>query len=260
MIQKEEFESKCLHTIAKITMVLPDTTDSPIATLILLHGSLYPEGEYSIFERLPNELQLQKLCDRHMIMIVLPFMPMNGYYISNNYFDCDRFLAEELPAHLSLKYSFIPYTEVIIGGISMGGYGATLVGSHTRRFKRILSISGAFIQNDIIIGNPEIWNRSTPDKIAKTESFLHHFKPFYDFECSVDRNIVPALEVFSETGTDTSFFLSCGTDDWLYKRNIAFEKTLQKYMFNYKFVALQSGKHDADCFREGLWSGVRWLF
>lgn len=260
MVLNEELESKYLNTTTRITIVSPDTIESPEVVLILLHGSLYPEGDFSLFERLPNELMLPDLCDNRKIMIVLPFMPKNSYYISNNGFDCDRFLADELPAYVCRQFPSISHTEIVLGGISMGGYGSILVGAHTRRFKKILSISGAFIQNDIIIGNPEIWGRSTPDNIADRESFLRYFSPFTDLEKSTDRNISQALRVLSFDNEKPSFFLSCGTSDRLYKRNTALVKQLQLYGFIHDFVPLAGNNHDAACFRKGLWTGVDWLF
>ena len=260
MIQNEEFRSKYLNTLAKITIVTPNNTKSLKAVLILLHGSLYPEGEYSIFERIPDELHLQRLCDIYKIMIVLPFMPVNCYYISSNDFDCDSFLANELLLHLQKKYNHIPHTEIVLGGISMGGYGALLVGAHTKRFKRILSVSGAFIQNDIIIGNSEIWGRSTPDKIAESESYLRYFYPFSDLDRATERNVVMALQALSLCDNKTSFFLSCGTCDRLYNRNKSLARELKKFRFNHSFVQLEGEKHDSDCFRKGLWAGVNWLF
>jgi len=260
MLQKNEFKSKYLNTQIKTTMLTPDSVKDPKAVLILLHGSFTSEGDYSTFDCIPNELNLQRLCDDNKILVILPFMERNCYYISSNGFDCDSFLAKELPAFACEKHPEIKGKEIVLGGYSMGGYGAVLVGIHTRRFKRILSISGAFIQNDLIIGNPEICGQSTPDRIAETESFMHYFKPFSDLEESSDRNVVRALQTFPVEIEKPSIFLSCGSLDRLYKRNLVLVRELQEQSFEYCFTPFEGGKHDFECFSSGIQEGVKWLF
>lgn len=260
MIQNEEFKSKYLNAIVKITVVTPKDLGSVKAVLILLHGSTDPEGDYSTFKRYPDELKLQELANSNGLIFVLPFMPMNSYYISSEGFDCDSFLADELLSHLSINFQFIPNTEKILAGISMGGYGAVLVGCHTRRFNRILSISGAFIQDDIIIGNQEICGQSTPDKIYETEPFLYHFAPINTLEESTERNVVQALQARAMSKQKPSIFLSCGTKDRMYTRNKAFENKLNELNYKNTFYSLEGEKHDFDCFRNGLQAGLNWLF
>ena len=162
--------------------------------LLLLHGSIQPEGNYSLIENMPQELSLQELCDRYHLIIVTPYMK-NCYYISSDQYNCDLFIAEELPEWISARYFLSDDTEYILGGISMGGYGAILVGAHTDRFHKIISISGAFITEDIEIGNPEIWGELLPNEESTRNSFLFYFLPLTSLHESAKKNVFAALDL-----------------------------------------------------------------
>lgn len=252
MKQISAFASQALNSQVVVTTVHPDNNKSLKAVLILLHGSIFPEGSYSLYERFPDELNLQELCDEYQLMIVMPFITKNCYYISQAGLDFDCFVADELPDMIHEKYPLTRKLEIMLGGISMGAYGAALIGAHTGCFEKIICVSGAFIQDDILIGNPQIWGKSVPGRIRKEESFLNHFMPLSDLGDAIDRNAVAALSSLAENTTGIRFAVSCGTDDMLYSRNEKLIGKLKEKQILYRFFPVKDGKHDSDCFRKGI--------
>ncbi len=225
--------------------------------MILLHGTMNPEMCIELFELLPQELSLEELCNKYSVAVVIPLMK-NRYYISDEKCNCDQFIAEEIPRLMKEKYKISDSKEYILAGISMGAYGATLVGARTTGvFKRIISISGAYIAHDVEIGNPVVWGDLRPDSDKLDETFLYYFLPLEDLEQSVDRNAMAALSLI--TRDETMIVATCGTKDWLYSRNLEFVKAMDKNQLSYKFFEIEAGMHDAECFKEGLRKAIEYL-
>ena len=257
---EEPLDSEMPGSGTKVTIITPDIESDKMksssieAVIILLHGMIQAKDNNKIYDNLPKELGLQEISDKYHVMIVIPFMK-NCYYISSPGYDCARFISKELPAYILNEYPFTRNSEIIMGGISMGGYGAMLIGARTNAFDKVFSVSGAFITDDIIIGNPEVWGKSNPMQINKEESFLYSFQPFENLEESVDRNAFQAISHSWKKGRKFSFIMTCGSADWLYIRNKRFIKQLEMAGIPLPesfFYTIEGGKHEADCFKDGL--------
>lgn len=252
MTEKVTIRSNALHgeVILKIVTPLQKQAEK---VLIFLHGSIQPEGNYSLVENMPQALRLQELCDRYQLIAVTPYMK-NCYYISSEQYNCDLFVSEELPEWISARHSVSEDAEYILGGVSMGGYGAVLIGAHTGRFHKILSISGAFITDDIEVGNPEIWGDLLPNEISTRNSFLRYFLPLEDLHKSTEKNAFAALELFGDK--DARLLITCGTKDPMLSRNELLVDQLGRHKIRYDQIWLRGGAHDDRCFMEGLWQAA----
>lgn len=226
--------------------------------MILLHGKMDPEISEKSFYELPEDLSLEELCDKFHIMAVIPLM-RNRYYISTGDYDCGKYVAYELPDFIKRRYGLPDSIEMILAGISMGGYGAALIAAQTGVFLKIISISGAYIANDVEIGNPEVWGSLTPDRAGLKNSFLYYFLPLSDLRESVERNVSAAIRMFKERGDTPRFAVTCGTEDWLYGRNLDFLKAMKDLNIEYIFDRIDGGGHDSESFRTGLWKAVEHL-
>ena len=256
MTEKVTIRSNALHgeVILKIVTPLQKQAEK---VLIFLHGSIQPEGNYSLVENMPQALRLQELCDRYQLIAVTPYMK-NCYYISSEQYNCNSFVSEELPDWISTRYSLSKHTEFILAGISMGGYGAALISAHTDRFHNIISISGAFITDDIELGNPEIWGDLLPNQVSAGNSFLFYFLPLDELHESMEKNVFAALDLLENRTTE--FLITCGTDDRMFSRNKLFVDKLKMHKIRHNRIWIKGGAHDTPCFRDGLWQAAKIIF
>lgn len=248
------FQSEALSSIVNIKVVSPNTSNIR-RVMILLHGKIEPEGKFSVIENLPVELSLQELCDRHGLMLTIPYMK-NHYYITTSDYRVSDFISKELIGFLEKSYPLNSKLKFILAGISMGGYGAVLNGSACNRFTEIISISGAFIQDDVLIGNPEVWGGRLPSEDSAKGSYLEYMLPLETFEQSKRRNAKATLELYVARKDKVKFIFTCGSEDWLFLRNQKFIKQVERKGLCCEFIEIPEGDHDSECFKIGLWKAL----
>ena len=257
MIETTKIPSKALKDHIFLKVITPDK--QPVERLmILLHGTMNPESSLDLFEEIPDEWDLENLCESFHLAIAVPLMK-NRYYISVKDYDCEEFIAYELVKYLKLRCEIPHSAEMILAGVSMGGYGAVLIGARTGVFQKIISVSGSFITGDIRVGNPEVWGTLTPHSAGVENTFLYYFLPLEDLASASDRNAEAALALSDRRGEQASLVLTCGTKDWLYSRNLAFLKALDQWKTDYMFYSLENGGHDAESFKKGLWKAAEYV-
>lgn len=179
MIKDIHHQSSVLGESLMIRAVFP-TTVGIERVLVFLHGKLRPERDYSIIERMSQELELETLAEKYKMAIVIPCL-RNCYYISTEDYNISLFFSEELNNVINKNIVVEPNRELIIGGISMGGYGSVLCAVNSGIFDKIVSISGSFIQNDVRIGNSEVWGTRIPTIESTKGSYLKYFLPLHTF-------------------------------------------------------------------------------
>lgn len=254
MVDTIKMWSEKLQSEICLKVIIPEQSSDKL--MILLHGKMNHELSVELHELFIQELGLEELSNKYGMMIVIPLM-QNRYYISTRNYDCNQYVAQELPDFIVKRYGIIGLIQRILGGVSMGGFGATLIGANTGSFQYIISISGAYIAHDVEIGNPEVWGKLTPDSKELKASYLYHFFPIENLEKDPERNALAALQLFKDDRT--VIVASCGTKDWLYSRNLKYIREMENNKLNYKFFALEDGEHDAKCFKAGLWKGMNYL-
>ena len=231
------------------TLILPENCRGLI---LWLHGRL---------ERAAQILQhpvLEQLAQLHHLAVAIPDVP-DTYYMDQPWTECfaETFLASEFLPALRAKYPLPDSPScTAVAGISMGGFGALLLGSrHSELFGRIASVSGAYIIDGILIGNPEIVGKS-PDAITYFQNLFGDI-PTLDG----DRNRNPeaaALYALSER-TLPPLFLACGKDDTkLYPRNLSLHDRLKEAGADITW-AEADGSHTWDCYEKILPDLFRWL-
>lgn len=259
MIMRKEvqYKSSILKEVIDLKIITP--TESNIEkVLIFLHGKLEPERDCSLIEKMFEDMDVNTLTEKYKMAIVTPCMG-NQYYIDLPSYKNSLFLADELPEAIK-KICFVNSdVEILIGGISMGGYGAVLCSAISGKFDRIISISGSYIQDDIMIGNSEVWGRKQPTVESTEGTFLKNFLPVEDLERNIYKNVVPALDLFGERKQMPYVVMTCGTNDWLYTRNKKFEDELIRRNIKHIMIEILGGNHDTDCFKEGLWEAMKVL-
>lgn len=242
-----KLDSKYLKKEIEVGLVIPKAIDKVV---VLLHGY---DGS---FNELARNLPLEEYSSERNMLIVTPNMD-NRYYIDRSDFNVSRFVAEELVGYIIEQYSLDRDIKKYIAGISMGGYGSMLIGAkYIEVFAGIISISGAFIANDVYNGNEEVVGNPYDEKLFNY--FLETFSPFDTLRDCISRNPIAAVIHSSSLGRLPNIIVTCGKEDMLYKRNLEMLKLFDDNKINYDWREIEStrdtevGKHSYKCFSEGL--------
>lgn len=232
--------SRYLHDEVSIGVTVPERVDK---VLILLHGY---GGSY---RHLDENLPLKEYAGNNNMLIVTPNM-ISGYYLDKPDYGVSQFLLSELTSYILSVYSIEENLPMYLAGISMGGYGSLLIGTrYPERFRKVISISGAFIAHDVAIGNPQVVGG--PGDTMALKYFTETFAPFDTLEKDVIRNPVAAI-ADCKNNELPKFILTCGTEDELYSRNLAVLETLDKKGASYDWYPIKEGVHDYKAFDVGL--------
>ena len=231
------------------TLILPENCRGLV---LWLHG--YQERSSQILQH----PVLEQLAEKHHLAVAIPDVP-DTYYMDQPWTECltETFLTAEFLPALRAKYPLPHGTEcTAVAGISMGGFGALLLGSrHPELFGRIASVSGAFIIDDLLIGNPEVIG-SSPNAIAH---FQNLFGDIPSLDVDLNRNPeAAALYALSER-TLPPLFLACGKDDrLLYSRNRSLLTRLENAGADVTWSETDGG-HSWECYKQILPDVFQWL-
>lgn len=233
-------KSEYLRCEMQVGIIVPKQTDK---CLLLLHGY---NGS---FKHMEDNFPLEAYAEENKMLIVSPSMN-NGYYINKTDYGVNDFLLRELLPLIFKTYELKEELPMYIAGISMGGYGSLLIGAtFASKFKKIISVSGAFIAHDVAIGNPQVVGLSADkDTFAY---FTDTFAPFDTLEGDVHRNPIAAI-VASNTEALPEIIMTCGTKDVLYERNTDALRLFDKHGVVYDWFPIEEGIHDYQCFDKGL--------
>ena len=229
-------------------LILPENCRGLV---LWLHG--YQERSAQILQH-PLVVQL---AEQQHLAVAIPDVP-DTYYMDQPWNGCftETFLTAEFIPALRAKYPLPDSPScTAVAGISMGGFGALLLGSrHPELFGRIASVSGAYIIDDLLIGNPEV--------IGLSPNALTHFQKLFGDIPSLDgdmnRNPEAAAQAALADGTLLPVFLACGKDDMLYSRNSRLLDRLENSGANVTW-AEADGSHSWGCYEKILPGMFAWL-
>ena len=219
----------------------------PLRTLYLLHGyggsGAFWRSHYAV-DRMSAELGLA---------IILPDGE-NHFYTDDDTFGYGwgRFVGEELVSYTRQVFPLSPKREdTILGGFSMGGYGALLNGLRFREtFGHIVSVSAAILtggpkETDRLgpEGNGDVFFRSLfgdPAKVAGS----HH-----------DPRAMASAALCS--GEIPEIYMAVGKNDFLHDVNVGFRDHLEAIGYPKLIFEEDEGTHDAAFAEEHLFRGLR---
>lgn len=241
-----KIDSKYLNSMTTVGTIIPEKTEN---IMILLHGY---NGS---FKQLDDNLPLREYAADNKMLIAVPDMN-NGYYMNKPDYQVKEFFLFEFLPKIQETYGTNEEIPKYIAGISMGGYGSLLIGSAlSSQFKKIISISGALIAHDVVIGNPQIVGM--PGDQETWKYFTDTFAPFETLERDPERNPVGA--VLRKGAEVPEIIMTCGTKDMLCSRNAAVLQRFDKYKVNYVWRPVEGGLHNYTCFDEGLRYALKML-
>lgn len=198
------------------TLILPSDCQR---TLFWLHG--YRERARHLLQH----PEFERLAEQTHTAILFPDVP-DTYYLNQPWNHCyteDFLVSEFIPAAAEKHHLPGDPQVTFLAGISMGGFGSLLIGSHhPERFGRIACISGAFIIDDLLIGNPEITGSA-----ANAAHFQNLFGDIPSLAGDPARNPRLAAVNAQKENLLPPVYLTCGTGDLLFERNRKLYRQLQ---------------------------------
>lgn len=224
--------SASLKADISVYVLLPDCITADMDTIYLLHGAM---EEPSV---LLSKSTLSELADHYQTAVILPAMG-NGFYVDAAH----EFLCNELVKYIQKEFALSLNREhTLIGGNSMGGYGALYNGmKRPDIFGAVFSLSGAL---DLSYGITFVryLDAKLPDYLNKPKAQLIS-----------EYDLVPLLSNQSKQ----QYYLSCGKDDFLIDINRKFVSILNQNNIAYTYVE-EAGNHDWDYWRKALVNVFEW--
>ncbi len=234
-IKMDMFSDNLLQTVS-VDIYLPyDREDYKAegadAVIYLLHGMKGTSSSWF------NLTAAQRYARENNLVLICP-QAHNSFYADNyfgeNYF---TFISEELPKKLHKLYNFPKEREkTFIAGLSMGGYGAMLLGlGRPDLFAACATFSGA-----VGITQTEYINKDDP--FAK-----RYLRPILgmDYKQRQELDVAYLAKKISELSKEKQprILSTCGTEDFLYKPNIAFKNYMQTLPVDFTYMEWP-GEHD----------------
>ena len=219
-----------------VTVLLPERRSRPheplggrkYPVLYLLHGQSRDETSWI------RGSQIEYYLRESDLIVVMP----NGYrsYYTDGYYGHRHFtyLTEELPLVIE---NYFPASDKredrLIGGFSMGGYGALLAAlRHPDRYAAAISLSGA-VDPNLLRGKPEVEARRKATTGGNSSFDAGHIMlcnlgPEEQFAGSENDLEALARKAVQAGGPLPHIYQCCGRQDFLYEANTAFRDFLQK--------------------------------
>lgn len=234
-LSKVQLYSTSLSRQVEVVVIMPeDQSSNTCPLLILLHGW---HGNQSDWIRYT---QIYEYAMEHGICVVMP-SGENKFYIdntsTNDYFS--RFISIELVAWARNTYRISDaYEDTIIGGLSMGGYGAVVNALyHSSVFSHCIALSSALIKDDIL------------DEQTKNQNLLNHkqIKTIFDIDTEQDfigsdKDYDYLLDQVASEEKKPEIYLACGKEDFLFTYNERFVDHMKQ--LNYPFTHIfDTGEH-----------------
>ena len=266
----------------------PSNYDRETKSLILLHGLTGTDTDW-LYGGVAQTLAYQ--------YNLAVFMPTTGnsFYLDRGYpgGNYASYIGEELPDFINKVFGFCESREnTIIGGLSMGGYGAIHTAlAYPERFSACIGLSSAMVikaaderlQMEGLIGSEDLHQKSacSADDLENSDADTLPKSPAAT-DIDPVRDILPLkllLEIFGgpaklagsnkdpeaqylnlkKAGADIpKLYLAVGTDDSLLEANRDFAAFLEKQSADYKYEE-GPGKHDWFFWNEYVERGLKYV-
>lgn len=222
---------------------------SVFRTLYLLNGYSGNQDDWLTYSN------IRMLADQYSLAVVMP-AGENSFYVDGRASGTlwGEFAGSEIVDFTRKVFPLSPKREdTFIGGLSMGGFGATRLGFYYhRRFSKIISLSGAFL-TDRIAGQKEGYR----DGVGDYEYYYHTFgdldqikqspkDPFWCARQAVEQKDAPEI------------YMACGRDDFLLPENRDARAKLEKIGITPYYIEGE-GYHDWKFWNQQLEPAIQWL-
>ncbi|NLF32630.1 MAG: esterase family protein [Planctomycetes bacterium] len=206
-----------------MNVILPDAPRGRLPVLVLLHGL---SDDYTAWQRYTR---LEKHAERRALIIAMPDGARSFYVNSpaaGAYEDC---IVKDVLGTVERLFPAVGRREGrAIAGLSMGGFGAMLLGlKHPGRFAAISSHSGAFVTPERLRERPmleplvpALVRRENDCRAAAKAVAEGRRRPAIRFDCGVDDGLLDANRAFhahlDRVGLDHEYHEYPGAHTWDY--------------------------------------------
>ena len=253
-----EFHARTIMQHANFAFVLPNDVempevrdlrhyDRPTKSLILLHGLTGTDTDW-LYGGVAQEMAIQ--------YNLAVFMPTAGnfFYLDHGYIggNWGSYVGDELIRYIRDVFGYCKTREdTIIGGLSMGGYGALHTAlAHPENFSACIALSSALRIRDIASGKQ--------DSLMPPEMFRDIFGDPAGLMDS-DRNPEWQYRQLKAAGKDIpSIYMAIGTEDSLYGCNKDFCRFLEEQKADFRFEDGPGG-HTWTFWNEYIDKGLSWV-
>jgi putative tributyrin esterase len=181
----------------------------------------------------------------------------NGFYIDNEETAelGGAYIGEELIKVTRNMFSLShKRKDSVIAGLSMGGYGAIRNGlRYADTFGAVIGLSSALITGEVAGMTPE----SGENGFATYGYYLQTFGEPKNLPGS-DKDPEHLAKECVKAGNMPRLFLACGTEDFLYDRNLAFHEYLNGIGYFHEWYT-KPGVHDFEFWNQSIQAGMDWL-
>ncbi len=239
-----DFHSDVLQLACSMDVILPQAPrPRRVATLYLLHGL---SDDHTIWQRRTS-------IERHVadlpLAVVMPAVGRSFYTDMAHGLRYWTFVSEELPALCRRLFPLSARREdTFVAGLSMGGYGAfKLVLRCPRRYAAAASLSGALDMATLLESDP-----------ARGPEMANIFGDLGRFRGSEHDLFGLAETLARSAGPKPRLFQWCGTEDFLYRGNLAFRDHARRLGLDLTYTD-GPGDHQWKHWDEQIQHVLRWL-
>lgn len=253
-----DFVSRSLFRTVTINAVIPvdkigveKPSNKPFKTLYLLHGIFGNYTDWVVGTR------ILRWAEKHNLAVIMP-SGENKFYVDHpeSLDNFSTFIGEEL---VEVTRRLFPLStkreDTFIAGLSMGGYGAITNGlKYYQTFGYIAGLSSAFVLEDAVqsVNDPKL------PPISQRSYYESLFGDLTKLKGS-DKDYEELAKRLSTHPTDfPKIYMACGTEDFLYKANIAYRDFLAKQGADVTFMEGPGG-HDWDFWDTYILKVLQWL-
>ncbi len=247
------FFSETLQLATGMNVLMPRLTaaqraalgpDHRFPVLFLLHGMSDDQSgwtRYTAIERYTRYLNLA---------VVMPAVQRSFYTDMAQGLRFWSFVSEEVPAVARFYFPLSGQREEsFVAGLSMGGYGAFKMGlRHPERYAYVASFSGALDMVERFEEMPQDrqtefhWMFGSPAQLRGSDNDLIHL----------------ASQLADSPGQQPHFYISCGTEDFLYQNNVRFRDHMESLGLDLVYDE-RPGEHEWGYWDTQIEEILRWL-
>ncbi len=206
------FHSDAIGMASSVDIIMPqfgpNAEPRPVDLLWLLHGL---SDDHTIWQR---RTAIERYAEAYDLAIIMPNVHRSFYTDMVHGYKYWTYITEELPSVIK-QFIKLPSSDSreFVAGLSMGGYGAFKMAlRQPGRFTAAASLSGA-------LGMPY----STRSNVEDREFDFQLVFGGSDSIAGSENDLKHLLNTHTQAGTDLPrLFQWCGTEDFLYERNVAF--------------------------------------